>query len=74
MKFYYPLSCLNIAAKLCASVNVSAGGQTGAVALTGAYFSEQVTFGTDTINLIDYSPSSLRKLMAGSLTHTFFQF
>lgn len=67
IKFYYHLSRLNIVAMLCATVNATAGGPTVAVAQTGIYFGEPFTFGTDTINLIDYSASTLRK--SASLTH-----
>lgn len=74
MKFYYPLSCLNNVVMLCGTVNVTVGGPTEAVAQTGVYFSEPFTFSTDTINLIDYSPSSLRKSIAASHTDTFLQF
>lgn len=65
-----PSFCLNIVAMLCATVNVTVGGQT----VDAVYLCEPFTFGTDTINLIDFSPSSLRKLFAASLTHAFLQF
>lgn len=55
-------------------MNVTAGGLTGeAEAETEVYFSELFAFDTAAINLIDYSPSSLRKSIAPSLTHFSFE-
>lgn len=46
----------DIVEMLCATVNVTVGGQ------TGVYFSEPFTLCTDTINLIEFSPSESRLL------------
>lgn len=64
MKFYYALSCLNVVVMLRMCNSKCQCQWTGSSSSTDrVYFSEPSTFGTDTINLIDFSSSSLRKSM-----------
>lgn len=65
IKYYCPLSCLNIVVMLCATVHVAVGLQT----LAGAYFSEPFKFigsiNQRLVHCLSLSPSHTRHLCVG---------